>query len=109
MKEEFYICGIDREYKPTRRQRKRKKKKDLSLYQAWHGFMHLSFACLGCPGMGLYSSIKGLLAYSFERPEFPSGDEFDRMRIRVTGAMPRQMKAKIIEEFKSGHFERFWF
>ncbi len=56
----------------------------------------------GCPSIGLYSNVRGLLAYSLEREGYPSGDEFDRMRVRVTGAMPAAFRAKIISEMKSG-------
>ena len=43
-----------------------------------------------------------MLAYSFIRDGYPEGDEFDRMRVRVTGAMPPKFKLKLIEEVKAG-------
>lgn len=59
-------------------------------------------ACFGEPNIALWSNVRGILAYSFERDGYPEGDEFDRMRVRVTGAMPSKFKLKLIEEVKAG-------
>lgn len=52
-----------------------------------------------------------LLAYTMEHPQYnePDWDEFDRYRIRVTGAMPLEFKLKLIEEVRAGkrHMREF--
>lgn len=111
MNEEFWIGpAIDpNPPKLTRRQRKRQKNRSLTFEGWWEAFLGIAGNCLGNPGMGFFSSNKGLLAYSFEREGFPEGDEFDRMRVRVTGAMPLRFRLKLIEEVKSGkrHMREF--
>lgn len=103
MKEMYWIGA-----KPlSRRYRKMKKSTDLSLM--WREFLWWAQMGIGQPGTILNSNVRGILAYSFEREGFPKGDEFDRMRVRVTGAMPLSFKVKLIEEVKSGkrHIREF--
>ncbi len=104
MKEFFYISTVSQPEVPrlSRRQRKIEANSPKSLDSYWGRFLVISNYGLGNPGVALYSSTKGLLAYSLEREGFPKGDMFDRMRVRVTGAMPPAFRAKIISEMKSG-------
>lgn len=70
-------------------------------WPAWNQFFWEANMMCGEPGLGVWYKTD-LLAYSFEREGFPEGDEFDRMRVRVTGAMPLEFKLKLIEEAKAG-------
>lgn len=75
---------------------------------AWNQFLWEVNMGFGEPGIGIWFK-EDLLAFSFEREGFPQGDGFDRMRVRVTGAMPIEFKQKLINELKSGkrHMRRF--
>ncbi len=104
----YWISSINYYKEPTRKERKRQK--STSIESMWKSFLGWVSLGLGCPNVGLYSNTRGLLAYSFEREGWPNeGDEFDRMRVRVTGAMPSSMKLKLIEEVRLGkrHMREF--
>lgn len=109
MKEMYWVGARNNGTPPkvTRKQRKLKKSGDLS--STWMDFLMWANACFGEPDIALWSNVKGMLAFSFEREGWPEGDEFDRMRVRVTGAMPLEFKQKLINELKSGkrHMRRF--
>lgn len=82
-----------------------------SLEQAWEHFLQNANMCMIFgDNQGLYRGNE-LLAYTFEHPDYkdPDWDEFDRYRVRVTGAMPKEMKLKLIEEVRSGkrHMREF--
>jgi hypothetical protein len=71
---------------------------------AWRFFLDRANCCqIFGDNIALYRDQE-VLAYTFEHPQYkdPDWDEFDRYRIRVTGAMPPAFRAKIISEMKSG-------
>lgn len=79
--------------------------------RAWKHFLWEANQGLGKPGICLFANhTNQLLAFSFERKGWPKeGDVFDRMRVRVTGAMPKEMKLKLLQEVRSGkrHMREF--
>ena len=102
---EMYWVSENQNVAPSRKNRT----KTTDLAKAWKTFPWWTNIGVGNPGMYLKSRNSGVLAYSFQREGFPSGDLFDRMRIRVTGAMPLEFKLKLIEEVKAGkrHMRQF--
>lgn len=102
MKEMYWVGAQNSGSPPKITRKQRKLKKSTYLNSSWMDFLLWVNACFGQPGIALMSNVRGILAYSFEREGFPEGDEFDRMRVRVTGAMPKEFKLKLIEEVKAG-------
>lgn len=102
---EMYWVSENQNSAPSRKNRT----KTTDLDKAWKTFLWWSNLGVGNPGMFLKSRKSGILAYSFQREGFPSGDLFDRMRVIVTGAMPLEFKQKLINELKSGkrHMREF--
>ena len=103
MRELFWVSSHSNPRDPTRKEKKFKKSN--SLESVWYDFIAITAYGIGNPNLAIYSTVKGLerpLAYSLVRKGFPEGDEFDRMRIRVTTNMPLKFRARIIDEMKSG-------
>lgn len=82
-----------------------------SLEQAWQHFLDNANMCMMFGDEQALYQDQELLAYTFQHPDYknPGWDEFDRYRVRVTGAMPLEFKRKLINELKSGkrHMREF--
>jgi hypothetical protein len=116
MKKPYKVCYLGHPDKPFEwqtgpklNQRFKAEYKDLD--QAWRHFLDNANHCMIFGDeQALYEGDK-ILAYTFVCPNYkdPEWDEFDRYRVRVTGAMPSSMKLKLIQEVKSGkrHMREF--